>query len=137
KENLIIKIEFSGSHSGIAYFTGMPAYNEKERVIEIQHLDFDIWTKNILLKNAEWMFNRRIINEISRRSRFDLSAYMDTAMTLINSRLNHEWISGVKNTGVIHELKIAGFFPLLQHLVIRSNAIGNMEIKMNLPDPGF
>ena len=37
KENLIIKIVFSGTNSGIAYFTGMPTYNEKERVIEIKY----------------------------------------------------------------------------------------------------
>ena len=137
KENLIIKITFSGTNSGIAYFTGMPMYNEQEKIIEIRDINFDIKTKNILLRNADWIFNRRIINEIASRSRFDLTEYIETAMVLINSPLNQELIKGVKSAGVVNELKIAGFFPLSKHLVIRSNAVGSLEIKVNAAELGF
>lgn len=136
-EKLIIKLSFGGTNTGVAYFTGKPVYNEKERKIEIRDIEFDIKTKNFLLRNADWIFNRRITNEITSRTKFDLSAYIDSAKTLINGQLNHEWIRAVRSSGTVNELKIAGIYPLAEHLVIRTNASGNMEIKTGEIDYTF
>jgi hypothetical protein len=133
-ENLIIKLSFGGTNSGIVYFTGKPVYNEKEKQIEIRDIDFDIKTKSFLMKNAAWMFNRRITNEIANLGRYDLSKYIDTAKTLINDQLNREWIKGIKNSGNINELKISGIYPLANNLIIRSNASGNLMIKVDAID---
>lgn len=130
-EKLIIKMSFSGSNSGIAYFTGKPFYDANKKMIEVRDIDFDVKTKNLLLKSADWLFNRRITNEISRVSRFDLSNYVDTAKILINRQLNTEWINGVRSTGTISDLKIAGFYPLTEYFIIRSNASGDLMIKVD------
>ena len=130
-EKLIIKMSFSGSNSGIAYFTGKPFYDAGKKIIEVRDIDFDVKTKNLLLKSADWLFNKRITNEITRVSKFDLSNYIDTAKILINRQLNAEWIKGIKSTGVINDLKIAGFYPLTEHFIIRSNASGELMIKVD------
>jgi hypothetical protein len=124
-------MSFSGSNSGIIYLIGKPVYNDKDKTIEIRDIDFDVKTKNFLMKKAAWMFNRKITNEISSRSRYDLSSYIDSAKYLMNSQLNREWMKGVKNSGVIKELKIAGIYPLSDNLIIRSNASGSLEIKVD------
>ena len=136
-EKLIIKIFYSGSNSGVAYFTGKPFYNEMEKIIEVRDIDFDVKTRNFLLRNADWMFNRRIINEIASRSKFDLSKYIDTAMTLINNHLNKEWIEGINSSGLVKGLKITGIYPLEEYLIIRSNASGTLTIKADAIDLGF
>jgi len=130
-EKLIIKMGFSGTNSGIAYFTGKPFYDATKKMIEVRDIDFDVKTKNLLLKSADWLFNKRIINEITRVSHFDLSAYVDTAKVLINKQLNAEWIKGVKSIGSIYDLKIAGFYPLTEYFIIRSNASGDLAIKVD------
>ena len=130
-ENLIIKMSFTGSSSGIAYFTGKPFYDEKKRMIEVRDIDFDVKTKNLLLKSADWLFSKRITNEIAKVSKFDLSSYVDTAKVLINKQLNGEWIRGIKSNGQINDLKIAGFYPLTEHFIIRSNASGELIIKVD------
>ncbi|HET6724126.1 MAG TPA: DUF4403 family protein, partial [Chitinophagaceae bacterium] len=130
-EKLIIKMSFSGSNSGIAYFTGKPFYDEKKKIIEVRDIDFDVKTKNLLLKSADWLFNKRITTEIARVSKFDLSTYVDTAKILINRQLNTEWIKGVKTTGTVNDLKIAGFYPLTEYFIIRSNANGDLMIKVD------
>lgn len=136
-EKLIIKVSFSGSKEGVAYFTGKPVYNERTRMIEIKDLDFDVKTRNLLLNTAEWLFNRRILNEISSYARFDMSYYMDTAMAMINNQLNRELINGVRSYGMMQELKIVGFYPLSDHLVIRSNASGNLLVRVDSIDFAF
>ena len=130
-ENLIIKMSFSGSNSGIAYFTGKPFYDANKKMIEVRDIDFDVKTKSLLLKSADWLFNKRITNEITRVSRFDLSNYVDTAKILINRQLNTEWIKGVRSIGTISDLKIAGFYPLTENFIIRSNASGDLMIKVD------
>jgi len=135
-ERLIIKLSFGGTNAGIAYFTGKPVYNEKEKVLEIKDIDFDVKTKNILLKNADWMFNRRITNEIANRTRFDLSTYIDSAI-IIGTQLNREWVKGIKTTGNMNDLKIVRIYPLAEHLIIRSNASGNLALKVDTIDFNF
>ena len=124
-------MSFSGSNSGIAYFTGKPFYDSNKKIIEVRDIDFDVKTKNLLLKSADWLFNKRITNEIARVSKFDLTNYVDTAKILVNKQLNAEWIKGVKSSGNITELKIAGFYPMTEHFVIRSNASGELMIKVD------
>jgi hypothetical protein len=57
---------FSGTNSGIAYFTGKPFYDANKKMIEVRDIDFDVKTKSLLLKSADWLFNKRIINEVTR-----------------------------------------------------------------------
>lgn len=123
-------MSFSGSNSGIAYFTGKPFYDVNKKMIEVRDIDFDVKTKNLLLKSADWLFNKRITNEIARVSKFDLTNYVDTAKILVNKQLNAEWIKGVRSSGTINELKIAGFYPMTEYFVIRSNASGELMIKV-------
>ena len=130
-EKLIIKMAFSGSNSGIAYFTGKPFYDASKKMMELRDIDFDVKTKSLLLKSADWLFNKRIISEITQVSHFDLSNYIDTAKILINKQLNTEWIKGVKSIGSINDLKISGFYPLTDYFIIRSNASGDLVIKVD------
>ena len=77
------------------------------------------------LNTSEWLFSRRIINEISKYTRFDLNSYIDSAKLSINQQLNHEWIKGISSFGQINDIQLIGIYPLGQSLVIRSNCTGD------------
>jgi hypothetical protein len=130
-ENLIIKVNFEGSEKGLFYLTGKPSYDPITKTIELKDLDFDIRSKNMLLKTAEWLFSRRIISELRKYSKFDLSSYIATAITTVNQQLNKEWVKGIQSTGKMEELKIANIYPLREHLVVRSNCSGSLAIKVD------
>jgi hypothetical protein len=136
-EKVIIKIDFTGSNDGTAYFTGKPEYNAVEELIEIKDLDFDIRTKNALLKAADWLFNRKIISELNNYTRFDLSTYFLTAKIAMGQQLNHEWVKGVRSYGGITDIKLIGIYPLNNHLVIRSNCSGHLSVKVENIDFSF
>ncbi len=130
-ENLIIKVNFEGSEKGLFYLTGKPSYDINSKTIELKDLDFDIRSKNMLLKTAEWLFNRRIINELKKNTRFDLTSYINSAIITINQQLNKEWIKGIQSSGKMEELKIINIYPLREHLIVRSNCSGNLAIKID------
>ena len=133
-EKLIIKVNFTGTDNGTFYLTGKPAYSKESHILEIKDIDFDIKSKDALLKTSEWLFSRRIINEISRNTRFDLNTYIDTARVRINEQLNQEWVNGVRGVGQIDEIQLIGIYPLSQSLVIRSNCSGDLSIKIDSID---
>ena len=129
-EKLIIRLDYEGSDKGRAYFTGKPVYNSVNRTIEIRDIDFDVKTKNFLLSTADWLFNRRIVNELQRYSKFELGNYIDTAIMSANQQLNKELLKGVRSIGKIDEIKLVGIYPLPDQLVIRSNCSGFLSIRV-------
>jgi hypothetical protein len=133
-EKLIIRIKFSGTDDGTIYLTGKPVYDKDSHILELKGIDFDIKTKDFLLKTAEWLFSKRITNEVSKNTRFDLNSYIDTAKVSINQQLNHEWIKGISSTGAINDIKLIGIYPLDHYLVIRSNCSGNLSVKVESID---
>jgi hypothetical protein len=126
--NLVIKLDFSGSFDGTVYFTGKPFYNKENKTIEVQDLDYDLKTKNLLLKTAKWLFNKRIVGELKKYTSFDLSQYYDTASKTLNTWLNREWTRGISGTGAVSDLKLTSVYALPQHLLIRSNCVGKLSV---------
>jgi hypothetical protein len=129
-ERLIIKIDFAGSDKGTFYLTGKPVYNKDTRVLDVKDIDFDIKSKNVLLKSADWVFSKRVITEISKYTKYDLTSFIDTAKSSINQQLNHEWMKGIRSYGNMEDIKLIGIYPLSQHLVIRSNCTGALSVKV-------
>jgi hypothetical protein len=136
-ENLVIKVTFEGSEQGIFYLTGKPTYDAATKIIELKDLDFDIKSKNTLLKTAAWLFNKRIVSELKKYSRFDLTTYINTAITSINQQLNKEWRAGIQSNGKMDEIKIVNFYPLREHLIVRSNCNGSLSIKVDSANFSF
>ncbi len=136
-ENLVIKVSFEGSEKGIFYLTGKPAYDAATKIIELRDLDFDIRSKNTLLKTAAWLFSKRIVNELKKYSRFDLTSYINTAIATINEQLNKEWMKGIQSNGKMDEIKIVNFYPLREHLIVRSNCSGTLSVTVDSANFSF
>lgn len=133
-EKLIIRIDFGGTDNGTLYLTGKPVYSAETHILEVKNIDFDIYSKDALLKTAEWLFSKRIINEVAKQTRFDLNTYIDSAKVQINQQLNREWVKGVSSKGKIDDIQLIGIYPLGQALVIRSNCSGELAVRMNSID---
>jgi hypothetical protein len=134
---LSVHLEFSGSFNGTATFTGRPFYNATKQLIEVENLDYDLQTKNFLLKAAQWLFSKKIRNELQKYTSFSLSDYYNTATNSINNWINREWVKGVKGTGGIKEIHVLSVDALTEHLLVRSNCTGNLAIQISSIDLSF
>jgi hypothetical protein len=126
--NLVIRLDFEGSHKGSVNFIGKPFYDESTRTIQVRDLDYDLTTKDWLLRTAKWLFDKKIINELKKYTSFDLTSYYDTATQTINTWLNREWTKGIRGTGSVHDLKLTAVHAQPQHLLIRSNCVGKLAV---------
>lgn len=135
--HLLIKVDFTGSFSGTAFFTGKPVYNAAAKSLEVQDLDYDLQTKNLLLKTAKWLFNSKIETELKKASRIDLSTYFDTAQKSLNAYLNKEWTKGIKGAGQVNELRLVSAQALPQHLLLKTACAGKLSILVSEIDLNF
>src|SRR5215203_1954922 len=129
--NLIINVHFSGSHNGSVSFTGKPFYNEQTKSIEVANLDYDLVTKDFLLKTAKWLFNKKIISELKKYTTFNMNSYYDTASKALDTWINREWSKGIKSTGKVNDLKIINVKALPDYLYIQTNCTGNLSLRVD------
>ena len=128
---LLIGINFTGSFDGTIHFTGKPVYDTATKTIDVHDLDYDLRTKNLLLKTAKWLFNKKIVSEMKKYTSFDLSQYYDTASVAMNQWLNREWTRGIRGSGIVEQLSLTNVYALPQHLLIRSNCAGKLSVMVS------
>lgn len=129
--NLVIDLDFEGSHKGSVKFVGKPVYNHATKTIEVPDLDYDLKTKDFLLKSVKWLFDKKIVRELRKYASFNLTTYYDTATKTMNEWLNKEWTKGIRGSGSISELKLTNVYALPQHLLIRSNCAGRLNVMVS------
>ncbi|MFT3749554.1 MAG: DUF4403 family protein [Agriterribacter sp.] len=130
-EKLIIKISFKGSDNGIMYLTGKPVFNPFKNELQVKDIDYDIRTKNFLIKTAKWLFNRKIINELNKYSIFNMQAYTDTLINKVNSQMNRELQKGIFAQGRMESIQVVNIYPLKENFVLRCNSKGELAIRID------
>jgi Domain of unknown function (DUF4403) len=127
-DRLILKIDFSGSDRGTLYLTGKPVLNAVTNTLDIEDIDYDLRTKDMLLRTAKWLFDKRIINELKKYTHFELAEYLKTFRNKINEQLTRQLSTGIYSNGSVNRLQVMGIYALGTHLLVRCNAGGRMNI---------
>ena len=130
-ERLIIKIQFTGSETGIMYLTGKPVFDKEKNNIVVKQIDFDVKTRDLLIKTARWLFNRRIINELNKYASFDIQGYTDTVLSKVNTAMNREWQKGISSSGKVNSLQVINIYPFKNSFILRCNAKGQLSIRID------
>jgi hypothetical protein len=129
-QKLSFKVHFSGKKSGILYFTGTPTFDKEKQIISFPDMDFDIETKNTLLKSAAWLFDDLITAKIREYAVYDLSKDLNSNKKMIEKELNRELDKGVYMETKLKSVRIDQIIPLRDELWIVTNLVGEMEIKL-------
>lgn len=133
-ERLVMRVHFEGSDDGILYLTGKPVYQEQRQTLLIEDLEFDVKTRDFLIRSANWLFNKKILNEIEKNARFDFGTFIAASMDNINQQMNQELVSGIYSSGKMKEIRLLSIYPLKENLVIRSRVSGNLMIRVSSID---
>lgn len=128
EEQLLLKVDFAGSFEGTAYFVGKPVYNAATQTIEIENLDYDLQTRNLLLKTAKWLFSGKVEKELKKYASINLSGYFQSAQQSLNAYLNKEWTKGIRGSGTIQKLELQTATAKEQHLLLRTNCTGHLAV---------
>ncbi len=82
---LVAETRLSGSLNGTIYFSGIPAFNSQDSTLYLKNFDFDISTKNFLVKSAAWIYQGGFRNMIAKQMIWPLAA----DIRMIHQELNN------------------------------------------------
>jgi hypothetical protein len=126
-QELLFRVQFSGSKKGTLYLRGIPEFDAEKQVIQLKTIDFDLETKALLLKTAKWLFSNKILEEIQKASKQDIKPLLNDAKAEINKQLNYTY-EDFYFSGKVDELKVLELYPLNETLMIRTKATGKLNL---------
>ncbi len=131
-EKLIIKAGLKGSIDGVIYLKGTPFYDAQSRTLSLKNLDYDLDTKNVLIKTANWLLQGRFIKQLEQQFTLPIGTQIDDAQKNIQQQLNNRPIAkGTVLNGKLNELQPDKVYLTENALIAVVFVKGQVELKVN------
>jgi len=123
--------DVTGSLKGRIYFTGDLVYNQAKEAIEVQNPEFDIKTKNALIKSANWLLHGIILNKLVPYLSYPVKDLITGMQAEANKTLsNYPLYGGVNLQGNISAVKVGSLNMIPGAVRIVANAKGSINLKI-------
>jgi len=122
---LAVRVDFTGDLDGRTFVQGMPKYNPVNKKLEIEHFDYELHSRNILISTAADFLHVHIIDRIKEYLYIDLEDHISVLPELISHSID---------TGRVGD-KISLFFDTLNILEVEVLVSGN-DIYFNVHTSG-
>lgn len=130
-EKLGVEVGFTGTKKGVFYLLGNPEFDSKTGHLKLKNVEYDIATKNVLIKSAKWLLDETIRKKLEEQMNFDMSALVQDTKKSINESLNQKMDYGVQLKGLLTSLDIVGWDINSKNLVVRSKIKGDLQVVIN------
>ena len=130
ESKISLEVNFSGDKKGTLYLQGTPEIDTSNQIVSLPDLEFDLKTKNMLLRSAKWMFDKKITQKVRESAVIDINPYIDTLKLSIAESMNGEIEEGVFMKGSIESISLKDIHPRSKDLFIRARAIGKIQVNM-------
>lgn len=129
---VIVAADVTGSIKGRIYFAGKMAYNQTTNMLEVFEPDFDIKTKSVLLKSANWLLHGLILKKITPYLTYNVSDALESAKKEANKQLaKYEVYDGVSLTGSLDNLSVTEVNMVPGAVRIKANLKGSIALKVD------
>lgn len=133
-QKIVVAVDFKGRRRGQIFLTGTPSYNSITHELTVPDLDFDINTKEVLLRMAKWIFSNKINSALREKAKFDFSSVIASAKQKLHEELNQDLADNIKISGDLNDLNIQDIYPENSRLLLRSLANGRVSLTITTPD---
>lgn len=131
ENNLIIKAGLKGSINGNIYFKGVPQYDIKTQTISLQQFDYDLETRSLLLKTANWLLQGRFAKAMQGAFTFHIGSQIEDAKTQIQSSLNKNQVAkGVLLNGKLEAITPDKVYLTPNSIIALVFAKGKVDLKV-------
>lgn len=128
----IFAADVTGSLKGRIYFSGTLAYNAEKLAIEVQNPEFDVKTKNALLKSASWLLNGLIIRKISPFLTYPVKSELEAVKKEANESLkNMRLAEGIFLNGYLSDITVKSLNLVPGAIRLHVNLKGNVSLKID------
>jgi len=81
-------VETEGSLEGVFYLTGTPRFDPLTNIFSVDDVDFDMQTRSLLLKSADWFLHSMIRSRIQERLNMDLTQRVEQSRELARKAIS-------------------------------------------------
>jgi hypothetical protein len=127
---IAIKVNFSGSNTGVIYLVGTPTYKAIKHELSFPDLTFDLQTKAWMLRTANWMFNGRITEAIKSKATYNFTKFLAENKGTLQNQLSRDMGNGIRSEVVIQGMDIQAIFPATDKLTVRTLLNGQIKVKV-------
>lgn len=106
-DKVVVNTRLSGSFNGQIYFIGRPEFNPAKNQIEVKDLDFQVDTRNMLLRSASWIFQGTIKRKMAQSMIFPLGEQLAAVKSSVQtSLLNYTIQPGITLYGILDTVAV-------------------------------
>jgi len=130
-DKLVVVIDVTGSVNGTVYCLGNLEYDATNQALKITKFDFEVKTRNVLLKSANWLLHNDFLKMIEPMLTIPLKDQMQTAITSGNTFLkNYQIRKGVTLNGNLNQILLDKITITPQAVIMGGVISGNMKIEL-------
>jgi Domain of unknown function (DUF4403) len=105
QDKMVIKSGLKGSIQGNIFFKGVPTYDPVKQAIYLEGFDYDLESKNLLVRTANWMFQGAFTKNMKEAMTFPIGSNIDEIKRQVQASLTNNKVSkGVTLNGKIESL---------------------------------
>ncbi len=115
---------------GVYYFTGTPYYDSAKQEIRIKDFDFDVKSRDLLLKSAEWLFKSNFKKQVEAQLRYPMGKELSLLKKTAESALNKPFSPELTLSGKIVKLEPTELRLEAGQLVIYVQSTGSLSVNL-------
>ncbi len=124
---LALEVRLGGDAQARLYLTGTPRVDEGGEVT-VPDLDFDIQTRDIVLKTESWLAGDRLRQALRRQARWSAAPDIDRMRARIQAGLNQKLSGGLLSEGTIDRVTLDGILATKDALLVRASMTGSATL---------
>jgi hypothetical protein len=129
---LVIAVGVVGSVKGTVYCIGKLQFDNEIQSLRITDFDFDMKTKNALVKTANWLLHKKFLNMIEPYLSISLKKEIDEVVQSSNEMLKgYEVMKGAVLNGKINSVTFNTIDITNSSVVVRGSLKGNIKLVVN------
>jgi len=130
-DKIVVALNISGTVKGTIYLSGKPYFDRETSSLKVKDLDFDIRTKNVLIRSASWIFHQNLLQNLERQLSFPIGDQLQSAQTQLQSYLDgNKKIQFLGISGTIDKPEIGDI--LITRESVKAMIIFRGKIKISL-----
>ncbi len=131
-DKMVVNTKFEGDFSGNLYLVGKPFFNPLTNSVELKDLDYDLQTKNFMVRTARWLFDRTILKKIQESCVFKVDNNIATLKNTINDQMrNYRFNNNVSINGAVNDIFINDIQLQQNEIKVFISSIGKLNVELS------
>lgn len=131
-ERAFIHLVFSGSLKGELYLSGKPKYTPATDMLSFEALDYDIQSKNLLVRTGDWLLRSTFRTMLEEKLQFSYAKEMQALRKSLSEKLKNTQIKDmVRLQGQLQQFEVQDIYVGDNRFDIALNLKGNATVSLN------